>query len=165
MKAKKVIALAMVMTMGLSMSTLGGSAAEGTGTTEVSYNNQNEIPDPENPADPEWVVTIPSSIVFTDTNKELDASVELVEKTALPAGDVTVTVKSGNNYHLQLGSGDDAVSYSLTYDGKLMTDTNIEVAVLNSSSRKKAGKAILTGNATKAGLHTDTLTYTVSYTK
>ena len=156
MKAKKVIALAMVMTMGLSMSTLGVSAAEGTGTTEVSYNNQNEIPDPENPADPEWVVTIPSSIVFTDTNKELDASVELVEKTALPAG---------NNYHLQLGSGDDAVSYSLTYDGKLMTDTNIEVAVLNSSSRKKAGKAILTGNATKAGLHTDTLTYTVSYTK
>lgn len=165
MKAKKVIALAMVMTMGLSMSTLGVSAAEETGNTQVSYNNQNAIPDPENPADPDWVVTIPSSIVFTDASKEVDASVELVKKTVLSTNDVTVTVESANNYHLELGAGDDAVSYSLTYDGKLMTDTNKEVAVLNSTNTKKAGKATLTGNAAKSGLHTDILTYTVSYTK
>lgn len=167
MKAKKVIAMAMVMTMGLSMTTLGVSAAEGKGTTNVSYNNQNEIPnpDPTDPTNPEWMVTIPSSIVFTDDNKEIDASVELVEKTGMPANPVSVSVESKNAYNLQLTDSSDPVSYTLSYASKLMSATETKVADLTATSPKQEGTAKLTGKATKAGVHTDVLTYTVSYTK
>lgn len=167
MKAKKVIAMAMVMTMGLSMTTLGVSAADSTGTTNVSYNNQNEIPnpDPDDPTAPEWMVAIPSSIVFTDDNKEIDASVELVKKTGMPVNPVTVSVESQNAYNLQLTDNSDPVSYALSYGGKLMTSSVKDVASLTEAAPKQEGTAKLTGKATKAGVHTDVLTYKVSYTK
>ena len=126
MKAKKVMAMAMVMTMGLSMTTLGVSAAESKGTTNVSYSNQNEIPDPTDPTNPDWMVTIPSSIVFTDDNKEIDASVELIKKAGeLPDSStpVSVSVESQNVYNLQLADSSDPVSYTLSYGSNLMSDT------------------------------------------
>lgn len=157
----------MVMTMGLSMSTLGVSASEGTGSTNVSYDNQNQIPDPDptDPTDPEWMVTIPSSIVFTDDNKEIDASVELVEKTGMPAKPVTVSVESDNGYNLVLTDASDPVSYALGYGGKHMSAIETMVAELTATNTRQTGTAKLTGKATKAGVHTDVLTYTVEYTK
>ena len=167
MKVQKVIVMAMVMTMGLSMSTLGVSAAEGTGTTNVSYNNQNEVPnpDPSDPTAPEWMVTIPSSIVFTDDNKEIDASVELLEQTGMPTSPVKVTVKSANEYNLNLTDSSDPVSYVLSYAGKSMSAAETAVAELSDTNTRQEGTAKLTGKATKAGVHTDILTYTVAYTK
>lgn len=166
MKAQKLFAC--MMAAGLIIPTTVGSvlAADETKDTPVTYDNRNYIPDPENPDTPNWAVTIPSQINFTDDDKEIDASVELVSKNggALPTGNVTVTVGSANDYKLK--NGDDAVSYKLFYSDAVMTSGNKEVATLNNTATSQTGKAVL-GNdkASTRGSYTDTLTYTISYTK
>ena len=157
-------ALAMgLMIPALSMNVV---ASEGTGETPVSYDNRNYIPDPDNPIDPQWAVTIPSTINFTDDNKKIDATVELVSKNggSLPTSDVMVSVKSKNEYEL-INKDGEKVSYQLAYGDKVMTSSNTEVAILNSGNTMEKGYAIL-GNdkAPSRGSYDDTLTYTISYT-
>ena len=60
----------MAMALAAPMFTVGVNAAStSTGTANVSYNNTNEVPDPDHPDNPQWAVTIPSSVVFTDDAK------------------------------------------------------------------------------------------------
>ena len=164
MKLKKIYMSALAMGLMIPALSMNVLATDGTGQTPVTYDNRNYIPDPDNPTDPQWAVTIPSTINFTDDNKKIDASVELVSKNGgtLPTGNVTVTVESRNNYKLKNGS--DEVSYQLVYEGKAMTNTSKEVAVLNSANPAKSGFAIL-GNdkAPSRGSYEDTLTYTISH--
>ena len=165
MKLKKIYMSALAMGLMIPALSMNVVASEGTGETPVSYDNRNYIPDPDNPIDPQWAVTIPSTINFTDDNKKIDASVKLVEQNggSLPTGNVTVTVESSNNYKLKNGS--DEVSYRLEYGSKTMTNTDKEVAVLASANPAESGFAIL-GNdkAPSRGSYEDTLTYTISHT-
>ena len=164
MKLKKIYMSALAMGLMIPALSMNVLAADGTGQTPVSYDNRNYIPDPDNPKDPQWAVTIPSTINFTDDNKKIDASVELVANPggSLPIGNVTVTVESRNNYKLKNGS--DEVSYQLVYGNKTMSNTDKEVAVLNNTDTAKSGYAIL-GNdkAPSRGSYEDILTYTISH--
>ena len=171
MKARKVVATALAMGMVLSSTGVVHAAATThtkTGTTPVTYDNRNFIPDPGNPDMPDWAVTIPSAINFTDDNKTIDASVELVSKNggAIPTNDVTVTVESANNYKLKEAKSNDEVSYKLIYDGVTMTDVVKDVATLKGpDDTTKAGNAVLgSDKASARGSYEDTLTYTVSHT-
>ena len=165
MKLKKIYMSALAMGLMIPALSMNVLAADGTGQTPVTYDNRNYIPDPDNPTDPQWAVTIPSTINFTDDSKKIDASVKLVEQNggSLPTGNVTVTVESSNNYKLKNGS--DEVSYQLVYGNKTMSNTDKEVAVLNNTDTAKNGYAIL-GNdkAPSRGSYEDTLTYTISHT-
>lgn len=166
MKAKKLLLAALAV--GILVPASAGSvfAATSTGETPVSYDNRNYIPDPDNPNAPAWAVTIPSAVNFTDDNKIIDTTVELISVNGgdLPTTDVTVTVASRNDYKLKksLGASGD-LSYKLIYDGKIMSKTITEVAKLKASEAIKAGTANLgTDKAPERGQYTDTLTYTVS---
>ena len=141
-------------------------AATQTGTTDVSYDNTNMIPDPGNPTNPNWGVKIPSSIQFTDANQKVDTTIELVSINggALPTTDVTVTVASAKTYKMNTAANDDPVDYSLLYGGNVMSNTapNNKVGVLKAGATKAVGSALMKGTAKKTGNHTDTLTYTIS---
>lgn len=172
MKAKKLLLSA--LTIGLVIpgmaATVSAAGTPGEGTTPVSYENRNYIPDPENPDSATWAVTIPSAINFTDDNKDIDASVELVQLNGgkLPTNDVTVTVESLNTYKLKgTVKPDEALSYKLIYDGTEMSSSEKTVATLNATGTKKqAGTAILgSDKASVRDTYKDTLTYTVSVTK
>lgn len=163
-KMNKVVMMALTGALVLPMMTTSVFAADGTGTTEVQYDNTNSIPDPENPDDPTWSVQIPSSVVFTDGAPVVNIDVELksVNGGALPAGDVTVTVASTNGYELLLASGNDPVEYVARYGDVNMTDTVTAVGTLNETTTKIEGKATLTGSAAQTGEHSDILTYTIT---
>lgn len=162
---KKVFAGAFAMAMVVSGTTSGVFAATQTGTTNVSYDNTNSIPDPGNPDNSDWAVKIPSSIVFSDTVKKVDASVELVAVNGgvLPTTDITITVASTNDYTLDLASKDDAMQYALMYGGTTMSNTTTTVGIVKDTNTKISGEAVLKGSAKKVGAHTDTLTYTVNH--
>lgn len=165
MKAKKLLLSALAV--GLILPAAAGSviAAEKSETTPVTYDNRNYIPDPEHPDTPKWAVTIPSAINFTDENKEIDATVELVSKNggSLPSADITVEVSSANAYKLINGS--ESIDYKLNYNGTTMINgTNETVAVLNGTGLiKQSGVAVL-GEVTVStrGKYSDILTYTVT---
>lgn len=168
MKAKKLFSGALAVAMVGTMVATPVFAKEKSDTTPVSYNNVKQIPDPENPDNPDWAVTIPSSITFTDDIKEVDASVELVSvnnASITGVSDVKVSVRSQNGYKLELAGKADPVAYTLQYDSVLSGSSDTEIASLSGTpgSTKKEGTAKLVGTATQSGDHTDVLTYTVSH--
>lgn len=157
--------LATVMAMGMLVQTTGVTAlaASGSETTPVTYDNTSTVPDPDNPDSPQWAVTIPSAIAFSDDNKTIDASVELIAKngaTTLP--NVNVTVSSQKGYKLENATGDE-VSYALKYGNKTMTNADTAVATLTQGAAKSIGTATLGADASssKRGTYEDTLTYSV----
>lgn len=167
---KRILSGILVAAMATTMIATTAFAAEKTGTTDVTYNNTNQITDPgeTDPTDAQWAVEIPSNIVFTDDVKEADATVRLVPiNGAEDVNDVTgvtVTVSSENDYNLELSDDSDPVSYTLTYGGQVMNNSSqTSVGTLSGPSNTEiVGVAELTGTATKVGEHTDVLTYTVN---
>ena len=132
--------------------------------TKVSYNNTNQIPDPDDPEDPQWAVEVPSSIVFTDDIKEVDATVKLVATeggSISGVSGVNVAVASAHKYKLELAGGADPVEYTLTYSGQTANSGTVGT-LAETTAEEISGKAVMTGTATQAGDHTDTLTYTVT---
>lgn len=164
MKTKKIIAAMMVVGLMAPATIAKVFATDGTGETPVTYDNRTYIPDPDHPDAPEWAVTIPSSISFTDDNKDIDTTVELVtlrDGAVLPAQDITVSVTSQNNYKLKNGSAE--ISYKLIYGQKEMSKDVTEIAKLKDTVSKQSGHAVLGNDKTPArGSYTDTLTYTIS---
>lgn len=163
-KTKKVLAGVFAFALVAPMLTAPVFAATETATAEVSYDNTNSVPDPDNPDNPDWAVKIPSSVVFTDANSSINVDVELISVNGgtLPTTDIKVTVASKNNYMLQMtGVDTDDVSYILQYGGTSMSSTNTTVGTLKDSNTKATGTARLAGTAKKTGAHTDTLTYTI----
>lgn len=131
----------------------------------VSYDNTVSIPDPENPANAKWAVTIPSAITFTDAVKDVDASVELVAKNggSLTGLNIAVNVQSTNGFKLD---GAEQLDYQVAYGQTILNSTTTganktKIATLTEDAAKQDGLATLTGVASKAGSFTDTLTYTV----
>lgn len=140
-----------------------GTESAGKDVT-VSYDNIVSIPDPDNPANAQWAVTIPSAITFTDAVKSVDASVELVAKNggSLTGLNVDVNVKSANGFKL---TGLEDLDYQMAYGQTILNSTTgtskTKIATLTEGAAKQDGLATLTGAASKAGSFTDTLTYTV----
>lgn len=138
---------------------------------EVTYNNQNVVTDPDNPGAPQWQVSIPSGVNFTEDKKIVDVSVELQDMSgvAITSQDnlsVNVKIKSQNGYALKKGSSS-SVGYSVAYGNKTMqkqanTDEAIGDLVGKDGENKINGLATLGADvATELGKHVDTLTYTI----
>lgn len=166
---KKMLTMAAALMAATAMTGVSSTfAAEGTKDVPVTYDNRNIIPDPDHPDGAEWGVVVPTAIVFTDTNKQRDADVELVGMNGhkidelSDAFEATVRVKSKNGMLLKLADGSDAVDYTLNYEGTGVTGTtDVDIATLTKAAPLKDGKANLVGEAKILGDHTDTLTYTV----
>lgn len=162
---KKIVALTLAAGLASSgiLSSVSAFAAEQTKDTPVSYSSAQNIPDPENPDAPDYVVNVPASITFTDNNKTIDTTVSMTN----PDGSVYagaksagVKVASKNNYKLK--NGNHEVDYKLTYAGNVMSAVAQNIGTLNKTSNSVAGKAQLVGTATATGNYTDVLTYTVT---
>ena len=165
---KRIIALAICAASTSMLSGVTAFATTGSKTVPVTYNASTSIPDPNNPGAPTYQVVIPSAISFTEVNKPVDASVSITDGTdkATPYkgnDTVKVQVKSTNGYKVKLADGSDELNYSLAYGANTMAgvNTNQEVGQLTKTKTSIKGQATLKDAATKTGVHTDTLTYTV----
>ena len=179
--SKKLMAGAMALSMMMPMFAAPVFAKDapqdnntpGTGQTQVTYDNANDTPDPDNVDNPQWAVEIPSSINFTDDNKKIDADVKLklvngATSAAYPTS-VEVSIKSAGGYKLTLADTTDPVAYVMQYGtvkGTLKTVTDASIGTLKPTSQETLfGQGVLKGTATKTGNHLDTLTYTLNVTK
>ncbi|MGL9971915.1 hypothetical protein IGI80_002849 [Enterococcus sp. DIV1420a] len=144
----------------LSTGLFGTISALADANVPVTYHNYNQIPDPTNPDNPDWILQVPASIEFTNVYKEEDASIKLVPRgaAALPANGVKVEVQSTNAYKLKKAGATD-VAYSLAYDATFTGAVKTEVGVLTTATPEKAGLAKLLGQGHKVGDYTDNLTY------
>lgn len=182
MKKTKILVGAMALSMVIPMMSINSFAATGSATTPVTYDSSNEIPDPDNPINPEWAVVVPAAINFSDTNggRNVKTDVSIITKngaTELPGGASTpdnyveVTLKSDNAYTLYASTqGVDDMTYEVKYAGTpavTLDSTNpdaktgVVIGQLSDTTQSIAGLATLKGAAKISGSHTDQLTYTV----
>lgn len=144
-------------------------AAEQTRDVNVGYDSS-MIPDPDNPENPTWSVSVPKSFKFTDsyTSNEMKVTLNTISNGGL---DVTktapISVKSANSFKLIGGAGG-GIDYSLTYGGTAATGAeynNIGSLQNVDGKRELVGTAALTDKtqlASADGSYTDVLTYRVS---
>ena len=164
---RRILSGILVAAMATTMFATTAFAAERSKEVPVTYNNTNIIEDPDSDEQlAKWGVSIPSSIVFTDEAKVVDTTVKLVPKgeegSIADVENVVVSVTSDNQYKLTLEDGSDEVGYNLIYGENVNNGT---VGTLDGTNVVSvSGTAELTGTATAAGEHTDTLTYTVTTT-
>lgn len=166
---KKFLSLLAVGAITTSMlSGVVANAATGSKDVQVTYNNQNVIPDPDNPGAPQWQVAIPSGINFSESKKTADVGIELQNPDGtvydqLDNLNVQVSVQSEKGYKLVKNTSE--VGYDLSYGDKTMAKavaTDEEIAILSKAEVSKAGLARLSDDVAKElGKHTDKLTYTV----
>ena len=152
---KKVLAMtALAMAMMMS-SNVSGIHAEDTHDTTVTYNNNSEISN-----DPEWAVTVPTSIAIDETNPNKTIKVEAISKAAgqdiadlLTGKKVNIAISSKNSFELKYNNGD-PVKYELD-------KTTME---LTSAKTSDTATVSLKGIAKESGDHTDILTFTLTTT-
>ena len=162
---KKILALAICAASTSMLSGVTAFAATGTQTVPVTYDASTSIPDPDNPGAPTYQVIIPSAVTFTKVGEAVDASIAIkngADKTQDYAGSDNVNVKVASTNGYKVKNGSDELAYTLAYGSKTMTgNTAQDVATLNSTNKNVTGQATLKDAATKTGVYTDTLTYTV----
>lgn len=183
---KKVTSLCMLALMGGNFLVNSGSvfAAETQDKdTIVSYDSSEDIPDPDHPFDPYYVVSTPGNVTFTDSNKVFNGEVEMLAvdedgNTSPYAGDgvADISVKSNGQFNLALTDGSDQVTYDYMFASnagdaasidKKADNTQTDFQKLFSIDKDNAKYKVrykMTGKATKKGAHTDTLTYRVTST-
>lgn len=151
--------------------------------TIVSYDGSEDIPDPDHPFDPYYVVSTPGNVTFTDSNKVFNGEVEMLavdeDGNTSPYqgdGEADVLVKSNGQFNLALTDGSDQVTYdylyasvagdSATIDSKADNTQNDfqKLFSINKNNAKYKVRYKMTGEASKKGAHTDTLTYRVTST-
>lgn len=139
----------------------------------VSYNNTQLIPDPGNPTDPKWGVSIPTAISFKDNATAVQIPVQLYSiNQGTPSKDVSqlngltvdISIESLNAYKLQetLNNNGEELSYTVAYDTQI--NTNGVIARLSQNNPVQPGTASLDKQSLSVGYFTDTLTYTIEET-
>lgn len=174
MKKQFLLGMASIMCAGMATTGTAFAATPGTavpGNVPVSYDNRNNVTDPDNPGKPTWSVSIPPSITFTDTAKTQDVDVELNPMSGSKLTDFTnsftVSVKLKSTNGLKLIADSEELSYAMAYGSTSVSGTTeASIATLTKASAKQAGTATLDAAAkpTKIATYTDTLTYTVQKT-
>lgn len=163
---KRILSGVLATAMATAMIASTVCAEPGEATTSVIYDNTNQATDPGDENDPKWAVTVPSSIVFTDEDKEIETNLTLkaLNGSNIEGIDVSVTVTSKNNYVMGLNgvASDDPVAYSLLYNGTVMAGKDAQVDTLTGDGDVAEGVARMSGTATKTGLHKDELTFKVA---
>ncbi|NTJ98457.1 hypothetical protein HQ633_12705 [Enterococcus faecium] len=179
---KKVTSLCLLALMGGNFIVGSGAAFADEAKTQqkdtiVTYNNMSTINDPDHPNDPYYVIATPGNVTFTDNNKTFDGSVQMLKPDGSAAyegdGVASVSVKSNNEYNLQLSDGTDKVAYDFLYasaagkasatDKKMAASSDFQpLATMDKTNNEYHVRYTMTGKATKTGAHTDTLTYKVT---
>ncbi|MGG5304682.1 hypothetical protein IGK16_002303 [Enterococcus pernyi] len=140
-----------------------------TGTTPITYDNRNILPDDN----AQYGMVIPTAISFSDDKKEADASMQIVGingydiDTDWTELDVTAKVKSQNSYKLKNNTNKE-VSYELKMQNNTskFTENDQEQEITKhfgkgrDTVKEEKGTATLTGKATEKGQYSDILTYT-----
>ena len=183
---KKITSLCMLALMGgsIAVNATNVFAADQEKDTVISYNGDTDIPDPDHPFDPYYVVSTPGNVTFSDDNKTFNGSLDMLKvdedgNTSAYDGDgvADVSVKSANKLQLNTAAKDDAVDYSFQYattagadarlDKQLDAATSDQYQKLFSIDKTNATHNVrykMTGKAAKKGAHTDTLTYKITST-
>lgn len=153
MKKLLALVLAVIMLCSLSVTALAASLNESNkvGTVTVSYG-----------VDEGYVVTIPADVAVSTAGVEATLSASHV---LLPSGKtLTVTVSSANGFKLKYESSQ--IPYTVSVDNtKQTTATFPALSILSGTTSGSVKLTFQTtaadiAGATKAGSHTDTLTFT-----
>lgn len=167
LKKLGVSAAVLATTLGtVGMSGVQVFAASAAPEADVSYNFVKATPD--DPATPTATIVVQPSIKFTDSSKNIDASVVLKSDDGtsayVGANTYTVGVKSQNAFKLQSenGAGVDDVTYQLTNGAGTVLNADAQeqsLGELTQTASKLNSKATMTGTAKSEGNHTDKLIY------
>lgn len=160
MKKVMSIIMAAIITLGLSVSAFAESSItqdseEKRGNTNVDYS-----------LGVSYTVTIPASVTFTDTQKEVERGL-LASNVILNEGStLSISVSSLNGFVMRNGEGYIDYSLKVNYNA-IPEENNFDVLIVYAG--ESSGWAVLTfttdlnkENALYAGKYTDTLTFTVS---
>lgn len=160
MKKVMSIIMAAIITLGLSVSAFAESSItqdseEKSGNTNVDYS-----------LGVSYTVTIPASVTFTDTQKEVDRGL-LASNVILNEGStLSISVSSLNGFVMRNGEGYIDYSLKVNYNA-IPEENNFDILIVYAG--ESSGTAILSfatdlnkENAHYAGKYTDTLTFTVS---
>lgn len=150
------------------------TSAEGTTkSVRIFYSNAKNIIDPDNPLNPEYVISVPAELNFTEEERRIDATVSMNDlKGRRYSGEkkAKVTVKSKRNYALEHTDNFQRIDYTLVkYNsenkGTILTNTKPDIGILDKTNTVVTGEAVL-GVSTIAkkniGTYADVLTYTVT---
>lgn len=172
---KKLFASVLALAMMIGLGATPCNAVKNTESIDVIYDNTKTITDPESPDAGKWGVRIPAAVQFTDDDKQADIPVELVGMNGILIDtldvqiDVAVQSKHGLKMYInnEAKEENDPIDYNVVYGSLTMDSNNTVPITLEMNSKTKTsvkGTATMTGKATKAGVHKDELTYTVTQT-
>lgn len=174
MNFKKISALVCAMTIagGLASAVPAYAAAPGNGTTPVTYDNRQALPD----GNGQYGMIIPTAISLSDTNTTGNADLEITGINGFDLSEwselkVEASVQSTNSYKLKLNGTDSTkyAEYGLTYDTSQAipqdgnkTAITKKLGVGSGGQVAKVNGKVALGDKTKAtekGQYKDTLTY------
>lgn len=180
MLSKKVTSLGLLALVGGTMlsSSLTAFAAEGdkqSADTMVTYRNTKDIPDPDNPSDPDYVVSVPGNITFTDEHQQYDKDLHMYMPDGLKdytgVKNADISVKSKNGFKLKnVKDEKDTVDYKMIKLGAKEGDKAVELKGTEDNALGKMNKTDLNmklryklaGQAQSTSVYQDTVTYTVT---
>lgn len=160
---KKIIALALVVVMLCSMTTLLASAADLTPSKQsesitISYGSEEY-----------YEITIPSNVTLGDLDAYVVTTGVKVENVSLlPTNKLKVTAESANNFKVNLKGTSHNIPYTMKYGANNTEVSTADTPIIlidifsgvDSASCPIAFKR--TGNAAVSGSYTDTFTFTAT---
>ena len=155
---KKMIVMSLVMMMTLAMAVPAMAAEDQTKGMTVTYGVSDG-----------FEMTIPADLEFTKSDLSFNKNV-VISNAILAGGQaLTVTVESENGYNMVYDT-DSKIAYTVTPDGgSAFSGSDAQIVLTVNAGTTDASKALTfatTANAidgaTKAGTHTDTLTFTAT---
>lgn len=174
MNFKKISALVCAMTImgGLAQAIPAYASAPNNGTTPVTYDNRQALPD----GNGQYGIIIPTAISLSDTNTTGNADIEITGINGFDLSEwseltVKASVQSANGYQLRLNGIETSkyASYALTYGGDqaIPQDTNKteitkKLGIGSNGQVDKVDGEVELGDKSKAtekGQYKDTLTY------
>ena len=159
---KKIIALFLSLTLAATCGAaafadtmINKSDENQTGTLNVTYTTTET-----------YTVTIPADVTLSSAAKEVsDREVKATDVLLASGSTLTVTVASANGY--QLKNGTSAIPYTCKAGNTTITADNNTVLTVSAGTKNPDAVSLTIGttdadiaNATLAGAHTDTLTFT-----
>lgn len=159
---KRLLSVILFVTITLGTSFI--SLAAGDVITQDSQEKSGQITVDYN-AEVSYTVTIPASVTFTDSEKNIERPLEVKDVMMNEGSTLSVNVASLNNFQMRCGEG--YIDYKIMMNYATALEENNR-NILSVNAGEKSGWAILSfvtdlkkDNAKYAGNYTDTLTFTV----
>lgn len=170
MRSRKFLAVGICGVVGLGLASSVSAANTSNNPVPVTYDYSGTA----EPVSPNYAISIPTGLVFDARNPSNSLKIDVEMKAPQGQSAITapskadVSVKSANEYMVQLADGSDAIKYTVEYGGVVLSGaTSKKIGTLakdapsTTDCLKIEGSAKLNGVATKTGAHVDTLTYTI----